>query len=511
MGRTGPLYSDPRLVVFGAAVAAVVLRFPGLLYPIGPDEAGFTLAARTWDPASGSLYGDYWVDRHPALLALVKAADEVGGPLFLRFLAAIGCALLVLAAAATARAVLRHTRVVDESMLGRAGAWTALLTAAVTSSAMIDPIMAKGEVLGIPFVVGSFWLVLVAVNRARPDAVAACVAGGAGLAGCLALGMKQNLFAGLLFAAVVLVGSRLTGRLTASGLRRLGGAAVVGAAVPLAVTLAWAEWAGVQVDRLWFTLYGFRLAAVDVLFSDLTAGSVDRALLLPVIGIGTGAGLVLGIALVHVRRLWRLTPVLTVATALVLFVDLAGVVLGGSYWRQYLFVLVPDLVLCAALLLALRARIARRVRVLIVAAAVCSVTSSLVWLLAFQAGVSPAVEVRSGRAVAAVAEPGDTIVSYGGRPDLVWASALDSPYPYLWSLQMRTVDPRLAELRSVLSGDEAPTWVVMAAPGWSWNHLAAPIQPVLESRYTVHGRVCRGRYVYLRADLDRAPLSPDCT
>jgi hypothetical protein len=487
-----------------------MLRFPGLFYPLGPDEAGVTLVARAWDPASASLYGDYWLDRSPVLLALVKVSDLVGGPLFLRAVAAIGCAVLVLAAAATARALLHYARVTDQRTVNRTGAWTAVLTAAVTSSAMIDPIMAKGEVLGIPFVVVSFWLVLEAVNRPRPDAVADGLAAVAGLAGCLAVGMKQNLFAGLLFAAGVLVGSRLTGHLTGRGLRRLGGSALVGAAVPLGATLAWAGWAAVPADDLWFAVYGFRFEALGVLSAGATAASLERALLLPAIAIATGAALPLVGAVVHARRLWGLDPILTLVTASVVTVDLAGLVLGGSYWRQYLFVLVPGLVLCTALLLAVHDQIARRIRVLVVAAAVCSVTSSLVWVLAFQAGMAPAIEVSSGRAVAAAAEPGDTIVSYGGHPDLVWASGLESPYPYLWSLQMRTMDPRLTELRVVLSGPGAPTWVVMSAPGYSWDDLAEPIRPVLDARYTVHGRVCRGRYVYLLNDVARPPLAPAC-
>ena len=40
MGRVRDV--DPRLVVTAAAVAAALLRFPGLLYPLGSDEAGFT-------------------------------------------------------------------------------------------------------------------------------------------------------------------------------------------------------------------------------------------------------------------------------------------------------------------------------------------------------------------------------------------------------------------------------------------------------------------------------------
>ena len=73
-------------------------------------------------------------------------------------------------AAATARAALRFAGETDERFVGRTGAWTAVLAAAFTSTAMIDPIMAKGEILGIPFVMASFYLALRALTRDRIDA-----------------------------------------------------------------------------------------------------------------------------------------------------------------------------------------------------------------------------------------------------------------------------------------------------------------------------------------------------
>ena len=59
-------------------------------------------------------------------------------------------------AAATARAALRYAGETDPRFVARTGAWTAVLAAAFTSTSMIDPIMAKGEILGIPFVMLSF-------------------------------------------------------------------------------------------------------------------------------------------------------------------------------------------------------------------------------------------------------------------------------------------------------------------------------------------------------------------
>ena len=185
---------DPRLVVLAAALGAGLLRFPGLLYPLGSDEAGFTLVAREWDPEPDSLYGTYWVDRPPSLIALIRLSDLIGGAYFIRWVAAIGCVVLVVLAAATARAALRFAGETDPRFVARTGAWTAVLAAAFTSTSMIDPIMAKGEILGIPFVMLSFYLSLRALTRERIDKRAVVLAAAAGLTAVLAQGMKQNLF-----------------------------------------------------------------------------------------------------------------------------------------------------------------------------------------------------------------------------------------------------------------------------------------------------------------------------
>ena len=119
----------------------------------------------------------------------------------------------MLAAAATARQMLRFAGEADTAYAARTGAWTAVLTAALTSSAMIDPVMAKGEILGIPLVVTSFWLGLRALNRTvegRADLAALALAAGAGFLAVLAQGLKQNLVAGLVFGVAMLVGARVT-------------------------------------------------------------------------------------------------------------------------------------------------------------------------------------------------------------------------------------------------------------------------------------------------------------
>ena len=46
----GPNPTSLGKVVWLSAVAALVARFPSLLWPLRPDEAGFLLVARAWHP-----------------------------------------------------------------------------------------------------------------------------------------------------------------------------------------------------------------------------------------------------------------------------------------------------------------------------------------------------------------------------------------------------------------------------------------------------------------------------
>lgn len=227
--------------------------------------------------------------------------------------------------------------------------------------------------------------------------------------------------------------------------------------------------------------------------------------------LATGMAFVIGGVIVHFREVWRVDPVLTVAATVVLAVDGTGLVMGGSFWRAYLFALVPGTVLCMALLLAVRGRVARRARTVAMAALVCSLVSSVAWVVIHNLlGVVSPTEVYTGRAVASAARPGDTIVVYGGRPDVVLASGLRSPYEYLWSLPMRTRDPGLKELRALLGGDDAPTWVVEWVPFGTWKTPGHDeLREVIRDRYRLHGHGC-GAPVYLLEEVQRPRMEVDC-
>lgn len=181
------------------AVVAAAARLPTIGWSPGPDESGFTLVARHWSPTPDSLYGPYWVDRPPALIALIRLTDSVGGVHGIRWLAVVCCALLVATAAgvatevATSGASDAKTRTVVITVVG---------TTALVSSPWIDLVHAKGEVIALPLLVGSMWLLL----RSLRLGSALAAAGGGLLAGS-ALGLKQNLYAAVVFGIVMLVGT----------------------------------------------------------------------------------------------------------------------------------------------------------------------------------------------------------------------------------------------------------------------------------------------------------------
>ncbi len=505
-------------MVWAAAVAAALARFPGALWPVRPDEAGFTLVARSWHPEPDAMFGRYFVDRPPSLIAFVKLSDAIGGPTFLRLIAALGCGLLVLAAAAIARAIARYVAA-EEATSRRAAAWTAVVTAAVTTNAMIDPVAAKGEILGIPLVVGSFWLTLRAVERRS-----AAYAFHAGLVAALALGLKQNMADGFVFCAVVLIGETVRRTLRVGEFARLTAAAFSGAAIPVLGTIGWALWAGVKLETLWYAVYGFRSDAIATLASQPSDAPRERAWQLAVAFVATGMVFIVAWFLPRLPGLVRPAPVLVSATLAVGTLEAVGLVLGGSYWAAYLFGLVPVLVLALALVLAIpghgrsskmgaasvRAapRVVRGVLGLVVVSTVFSLT---VWVVDLAQNNHPPTEVNTGQALARAARPRDTMVIYGGRADIQLTSGMASPYEHLWSLPMRTLDPRAKRLRRLLEGRRAPTWFVEWVPLGTWDPvIETNLRDVLDRRYVRHGTTCSGYPIYLLKGLHRRVLRQDC-
>ncbi|MXG89380.1 hypothetical protein [Nocardioides flavescens] len=476
----------PPSLVAGLAAAAFVVRLVGLTRPVRADEAGFTLVARAWDPSPGSVFGPYFVDRPPSLVALFGTADALAGPLAVRVLGAVACAVVVLLA----------WRLAVELDRPGAAPWVAAAAAALVVTPAIDVVAVKGEVLALPFVLAAAVLaVRLARERTRhPWPVAVLT----GLLAAAPLGLKQNLAGALVLVGVLLLATPRT--------RRLLPAVALGAAVPVLATIAWALVAGVRLSVLWYAVYGFRADASAALAEGSAAAPARRALVLLLIVVVTGLGAALAAYAVTLRGQWRHDAPLTGAVVAMVIFDVASLVAGGSFWQDYAFGLVPGALL-ALVLVGARAR--RAVASLAVASSLVCLAGWGVWNLAGRQEFS---ERDTGVALAAVAEPGDTLVVFGGRADVQLESGLASPYPYLWSLPMRALDPDLVELRTLVAGPDAPTWLVEWWDFDTWDHAAGDaLRADVERRYVRAGTACDGRPVWLLRGEDRATPEPACT
>lgn len=491
---------DSRRTVLYAAAVAFLLRLPGLSRPVRPDEAGWFLVARTWHPSEHSVFGEHFVDRPPSLIALVDLTDRLGAVVVLRLLGALAAAAIVLLAA-------RIGTIVADEVTGR---WSAVVVAALTTSPLIDPVAAKGELLALPLLGLAMWAALVAVGSASAGR-AAGLAFAAGLAGAAALGLKQNLVGGVIFAFVLFLASWWWG--STSGRRFLGliGSLVAGAGVPVLATIGWALSERVRLSELWYTVYGFRSDAAQVIAESTSTKPAERIALLLVIAIGAGVVAIVAGFVVHFPEHWAADRPIAVATGAVLTFELAGLVAGGSYWRDYLFPLVPPIGICVALLVARGGRVAGRMQMVALLSAGSAAASLVVWFVLEVGGVIGYTEVAAGEAIGEASDPGDSLVVFGGRADVQYASGLPSPYRHLWSLPMRTLDPEYADLVALLDGPQAPTWFLTWVPLDSWGAPGADdLEAAIEANYTRHGTGCDDNAVYLLQGLERPAITPDC-
>lgn len=496
------LYGSPvlstlrRHPVAVAVVVAVLARLPALTRPVRADEAGFLLVARALDPRPDSPYGAYWVDRPPPLIWLYAGVDALGGETALRVIGALVAGLTVWLAA----------RVAALAGPPRAVPWAAGFATAVLSNPMIDVVSVKGELLALPLLLGSIALTLAAVRR-----MSGWLAFAAGVVAMLAVGLKQNLATGLVFALVLLVAAVLTGRLARGCALRVGLAGTAGAALPVLATLVWARAEGVRLGELAYAVAGFRTDAARVIAEEVSDAPERRALVLLLVAVATMLLPVVAGLVAHARELWTDAAPLVAATVATVAFDLVSLAAGGSYWQAYLLPLVPGAVLCVALLAGRESTGGRRMRLLVVAAGISAVAAMAFWIVWNATGQQEFDEVRTGEALAEAAEPGDTLVVFGGRPDLQSASGMPSPYPYLWSLPMRTRDPGYADLTDLLSGPDAPTWLVLWVAPDAWSDVGvAELERVVDERYAVHGDTCNGRAVYLRRGVERPVVQPIC-
>lgn len=468
------------------AASAVMMRLPGLGHAPRPDEAGFLVVGQHWHTAGSSLYGSYWVDRPPLLLSVFALAAHLGGIVPLRLIGCLAVAGVVVGVGHVAR------RVAGD----RAAVWAAFTAAALCVDPLLGTSEVNGELLSAPFVVAGIAASLHAIEarRARAAIGAAMLAGAAMVAALL---VKQNMADVGVFAAVAGLLALREGRLGRARAGELAGGLLTGAVLLLAVMSAWTVAHGTSLSGVYEAMYPFRVAAGRVI-ADSTGSHASTRLWLLVggwfasglaaIAIIAGAALLTG----------RLRGPVAWGLAVVVCFDSVSVLLGGNYWQHYLIELVVPVSVLAGIL---AARVGPAVRSVVAATAVVSVVG---WAFVLPQASSSNDGTVVGSAIHAVAAPTDTIVTAYGNAEVTQASGLQSPYPYLWSLPAKTLDPTQHVMADVLSGPSAPTWFVVWHHVSSWGLRTERTAELLAQDYHPVARL-DGHTVYLHDGVDRRP------
>jgi hypothetical protein len=116
-----------------------------------------------------------------------------------------------------------------------------------------------------------------------------------------------------------------------------------------------------------------------------------------------------------------------------------------------------------------------------------------------------------GRWLASSADRSDTVVVPFTHANVIEASGLSSPYPYSWSLPVRTLDPGLTLLTHTLTSRQgAPTWVVQWDSPHTWGlDPRDHVTHALQTHYREVAVVC-GHPVWLHRGVHRAlPVVPE--
>jgi hypothetical protein len=183
----------------------------------------------------------------------------------------------------------------------------------------------------------------------------------------------------------------------------------------------------------------------------------------------------------------------------VLVFDLFSIAGGAHYWLHYLIQLAVPVAALAGILAARSSTVRWW--------SVCAVVTAFVgWVVLVMSPPQTAEEL-VGQAIGRSATSHDTIVVVPGRSNVGYAAGLRSPYPYLWALPARTLDPGKAALLKLLSGPRAPTWLV----SWRAPRDRGPdlFREAVAGRYRQTARIC-GQRVYVRRDVARPrPVAHD--
>jgi 4-amino-4-deoxy-L-arabinose transferase-like glycosyltransferase len=428
------------LVLGAALVLCLGLRLPYMNFPLGIDEGGVAFIAKAWGTGGhGSLYGAYWLDRPPFLVALYKLAVP-GGQVGIRVLGAVAALALVAGTTLIARAVAGH----------HAARVAALLSAGLASSIALTAVFSNAELLAAAPACASVACLVAAHRRGRTRWLV-----GAGLLAVSAALIKQSFLDAGFAGAIFLIATSIRDRRPRL---RWAGAYAAGALIPLVPVAIWLWAAHVSPGSLVYAVLGFRVDALHALAaSSLPLHVRVRSLLRP--GELSGLFVVLVLAL---GGLWTLRRdrVLVVTLFAWLAAGVFGVLGGGSYWPHYLIQLIaPASLLAGALLGGLRLPVRAAAVAALIAVAVIGTIGA--------APVVRAARARSGvvavaHYVRAHARPGDTQYVMYAKANANYYTGLQSPYPYAWSLIVRAHPDAIPRLVHLLESPRRPTWVI----GW---------------------------------------------
>jgi hypothetical protein len=479
-------------------LVVVLVRASFVPRPLRNDEGGYLLVARQWHSGGEFLYGDYFVDRPPLLLLIFRIAALSDWDQAVRVLAIPFVLVFVLAGWRAG------------SILGgpAGGRWAAVVAAGALCSPGLAAEQADGELFGAALVMASLALALTAWHASTPAARfrAATAAGATAAAAPL---VKQNLLEGALFlACLVLVAYQRREESSRGRAAGVVAGALCGALLVAVLLGLWLASVGTGPAGAWHDLVAFRGEAFDTIWSSSTEATVRRGGQLAVLGVVTG--------LLPVVATWFCAhrpghdAATRTAVTTVLAFGLVAIAAGGSYWPPYLLQLAPGAVLAVGVVAPLATRAGSWMRAasrLLLAVAVAgTIASAVIHLTVPSAWYSQ----RIGEWLAASKAPGDSAVVAYGLPSVLETADLPSPYPHLWSVPMRTSDPRQERLRETLAGPRAPEWIVQVTGLNAW-HIddGARLRDLVRDRYRVVATVC-GSEVWLRQDVTRelAPAPP---
>jgi hypothetical protein len=239
----------------------------------------------------------------------------------------------------------------------------------------------------------------------------------------------------------------------------------------------------VPAHAVWYAIFGFRLDTLHALAGPATE---TRAWRLGPPFLHSGLALaavsaVAGLALLRTSRVIRLSLCAWVLAAA------AGIVLGGSYWHHYLIALVPAAATCSGALFA-RHRWVGAVAIAAIALPALATSARVERSDSGDAMQQSAITI--GHYVRAHSQRNRSIyVMYAGV-NVEYYSGLRDPFPYNWSLMMRSVPGAQERLRRLLASPSRPTWVVEAQrPGAFGLDRSGATKRLLERHYRVAANV----------------------